>query len=45
MDGKSRVLDNVFAERLWRDVKFKHVFLLKYQNGIDLPKGLAHYFH
>jgi putative transposase len=26
MDGKGRALDNVFIERLWRDVKYEHVF-------------------
>jgi putative transposase len=45
MDGKGRALDNVFVERLWRDVKYEHVFLHEYHNGIDLHKGLAQYFH
>ena len=45
MDGKGRALDNVFSERLWRDVKYEHVFLHEYQNGIDLHKGLDQYFY
>jgi putative transposase len=27
MDGKGRALDNVFVERLWRTVKYEHVYL------------------
>lgn len=28
MDGRSRALDNVFVERLWRTVKYEEVYLL-----------------
>jgi putative transposase len=45
MDGKGRAIDNVFVERLWRDVKYEHVFLHEYENGTDLHKGLTKYFH
>jgi len=45
MDGRGRALDNVFIERLWRDVKYEHVFLHEYENGADLYKGLEAYFH
>lgn len=45
MDGRGRALDNVFIERLWRDVKYEHVFLHEYENGSDLYKGLEAYFH
>jgi putative transposase len=45
MDGRGRALDNVFIERLWRDVKYEHVFLHEYENGKDLYKGLKNYFH
>lgn len=44
MDGRGRALDNVFIERLWRDVKYEHVFLHEYENGKDLHKGLKDYF-
>ena len=27
MDGRGRALDNVFVERLWRTVKYEHVYL------------------
>lgn len=45
MDGKGMALDNVFVERLWRDLKYEHVFLHECQNVVDLYKGLAQYFH
>jgi putative transposase len=31
MDGKSRWLDNVFIERLWRSVKYADVYLKGYE--------------
>lgn len=27
MDGKGRALDNIFTERLWRTIKYDHVYL------------------
>jgi putative transposase len=45
MDGRGRALDNVFIERLWRDVKYEHVFLHEYENGKDLHNGLKNYFY
>jgi putative transposase len=45
MDGRGRALDNVFIERLWRDVKYEHVFLHEYENGKELYEGLKGYFH
>lgn len=44
MDGRGRALDNVFIERLWRDVKYEHVFLHEYADGRTLHKGLMDYF-
>ncbi len=44
MDGRGRALDNVFIERLWRDVKCEHIFLHEYLNGLDLHLGLKGYF-
>lgn len=44
MDGRGRALDNVFIERLWRDVKYEHVFLHEYEKGKDLYRGLQEYF-
>jgi putative transposase len=28
MDGRGRVLDNIFIERLWRSVKYEEIYLL-----------------
>jgi putative transposase len=44
MDGKGRATDNIFIERLWRSVKYEDVYLNAYESGIDLFKGLKHYF-
>ena len=44
MDGKGRVFDNIFIERLWRTVKYEHIYLREYSNGLELVAGLAHYF-
>lgn len=44
MDGKGRCMDNVFVERLWRNVKYEEVYLKAYQNGVEARAGLAQYF-
>jgi putative transposase len=44
MDGKGRAIDNVFIERLWRSVKYEHVYLYVYDDGNCLWKGLYEYF-
>jgi putative transposase len=44
MDGKGRAIDNVFIERLWRSVKYEHVYLYAYDDGNQLWKGLDEYF-
>lgn len=44
MDGRGRALDNVFIERLWRSVKYEHVYLLDYHDGHSLWRGLRNYF-
>jgi len=44
MDGRGRALDNVFVERLWRSVKYEHVFLHEYDNGDELWAGLNRYW-
>lgn len=45
MDGRGRALDNVFVERLWRTVKYEHIFLHEYENGKDLWQGLDGYWN
>lgn len=44
MDGKGRALDNVYIERLWRSVKYDHVYLRPAENGEELYAGLKAYF-
>jgi putative transposase len=44
MDGKGRCLDNVFVERLWRSVKYEHLYLHGYETVPTLQRGLAAYF-
>ena len=44
MDGRGRALDNVFVERLWRSVKYEHVYLYEYETVPELEKGLHQYF-
>lgn len=44
MDGRGRALDNVFVERLWRSVKYEHVYLYDHATVADLQAGLDRYF-
>ena len=44
MDGKGRWIDNVFVERLWRTVKYDHVYLHAYESVSDAKQQLAEYF-
>jgi putative transposase len=44
MDGRGRVFDNIFVERLWRNVKHEDVYLKGYATMIELTIGLAEYF-
>ena len=44
MDGKGRAIDNIFVERLWRSIKYEHIYLNVYEDGLTLFKGLQSYF-
>lgn len=44
MDGKGRVFDNIFVERLWRSVKYENVYIKGYQFYRDAKEGLDIYF-
>ncbi len=44
MDGRGRVFDNIFVERLWRNVKYEDVYLKGYATMSELMVGLAGYF-
>lgn len=45
MDGRGRAFDNIFNERLWRTVKYEHVYLYLYETVPDLYAGFSDYFH
>jgi putative transposase len=44
MDGRGRVYDNIFIERLWRSVKYDKVYLSDWQQVEDAHTGLKEYF-
>jgi putative transposase len=44
MDGRGRVFDNIFVERLWRSVKYEEVYLHDYETVADARAGLGRYF-
>jgi len=44
MDGKGRVFDNIFSERLWRTVKVEEVYLRDYQTVTEARYYLSRYF-
>ena len=44
MDGKGRVFDNIFVERLWRSVKYEEVYLKDYVSVAEARHNLAAYF-
>lgn len=44
MDGKGRVYDNIFVERLWRAVKYEEVYLHDYGDVGDATDGISKYF-
>ena len=44
MDGRGRWMDNVFVERLWRTVKYEHLYLHDYATPHALEAGLSGYF-
>ena len=44
MDGKGRAMDNIMVERLWRTVKYEHVYLHVCEDGRELYAGLKSYF-
>jgi putative transposase len=45
MDGKGRAKDNIFIERLWRTVKYEHVYPNPAGDGLELYTGLKGFFH
>lgn len=45
MDGRGRALDNIFAERLWRSVKYEYVYLHDIMSIQDAWLGFRDYFY
>jgi putative transposase len=43
-DGRGRLWDNIFIERLWRSVKYEEVYLKDYANVPEAICGLDGYF-
>ena len=44
IDGRGRVFDNIFIERLWRSVKYEDIYLNDYGTVPALRRGLTDYF-
>lgn len=44
MDGRGRVYDNIFIERLWRTLKYEEVYLHDYRNVSEARFRIASYF-
>lgn len=44
MDGKGRWADNVFVERLWRSLKYEHVYLHAYESVAEARGKIGRYF-
>jgi putative transposase len=43
-DGRGRVFDNIFIERLWRSVKYEEVYLNEYNDVPSAIQRLGYYF-
>ena len=44
MDGRGRVFDNIFVERLWRSVKYEEVYLKEYASVREARVSIGTYF-
>jgi putative transposase len=45
MDGRGRVQDNIFIERLWWTLKHHWVYLHSFANGAELRDGFRYWFN
>jgi putative transposase len=45
MDGAGRAFDNVFIERLWRTLKYDHIYLNPADNGTTCRDGINEYLN
>jgi len=44
MDGRGRVQDNIFIERLWWTLKYQYLYLWSFDDGVQLREGLQRWF-
>ncbi|MDO8444292.1 MAG: IS3 family transposase [bacterium] len=44
MDGRGRCMDNIFTERLWRNVKYENIYIKSYNTAEEARTGLTEYF-
>ncbi len=44
MAGKGRWIDNVFVERIWKSVKYEHIYLHAYGNVAEARQQFAGFF-
>ena len=44
MDGRRRVQDNIFIERLWWTLKHHYLYLRSFASGSELRAGLKAWF-
>lgn len=44
MDGRGRVFDNIFTERLWRSLKYEEIYLKDYRGVPEAAEGIGQYF-
>jgi putative transposase len=44
MDGRGRVYDNIFVERLWRSLKYEEVYLKQYATVREARGNIEEYF-
>ena len=40
MDGRGRALDNIYIERFWRSIKYRHIYLNPANDGLELYRGI-----
>jgi putative transposase len=45
MDGAGRAIDNVFIERLWRTLKYDHIYLNPADNGTTCRDGINEFLN
>jgi putative transposase len=44
MDGRGRAFDNIMIERLWRSVKYEHLYVHEHETAAAVHDGLGAYF-